>query len=66
MVVELNLGPDCEASLLAAAEQARLTVEEIVHRIVMTFLEQQRSTSWLAEAERNLAVHAETLCRLGE
>ncbi|MCY3860425.1 MAG: hypothetical protein OXG30_03380 [bacterium] len=66
MVVELDLSPDSETALLAEAEQAGLTVEEIVHRIVMTFLEQQRSTSWLAEAERNLAVHAETLCRLGE
>lgn len=65
-MVELNLSPDCETALLAAAEQAGLTLEEIVHRIVITFLEQQRSTSWLAEAERNMAVHAETLHRLGK
>ena len=65
-MVELDLSADCETALLAAAEQAGLTVEEIVHRIVMTFLEQQRNTLWLAEAERNLAVHAETLYRLGE
>lgn len=66
MVVELDLSPGCEAALMAAAEQAGLTVEEIVHRIVVTFLEQQRSASWLAGAERSLAVHAETLHRLGE
>lgn len=51
MVVELDLSPDCEAALMAAATKAGLAVEEIVHRIVMAFLEQQRSTSWLAEAE---------------
>ncbi|MXZ84060.1 MAG: hypothetical protein F4Z02_00170 [Acidimicrobiia bacterium] len=66
MVVELDLSPDCEAALMAAATKAGLAVEEIVHRIVIAFLEQQRSTSWLAEAERNLAVHAEALHRLGE
>jgi len=66
VVVELDLSPDCEAALMAAATKAGLTVEEMAHRIVMTFLEQQKSSSWLTEAERNMAVHAETLYRLGE
>ncbi|MCY3636709.1 MAG: hypothetical protein OXH23_14010 [bacterium] len=66
MVVELDLSPDCEAALRAAAEQAGRTVDETVNLAVQAFVEQQNSALWLAEAERNMAVHSETLRRLGE
>ena len=66
MVVELDLSPDCEAALRAAAEQAGRTVDETVNLAVQAFVEQQNSAMWLAEAERNMAAHAETLRRLGE
>ena len=41
MVVELDLSPDCEAALLAAAEQAGRTVDETVNLAVMDFVERQ-------------------------
>jgi len=66
MVVELDLSPDCEAALRAAAEQSGRTVNATVNIAVQAFVEQQNSAMWLAEAERNMAVHAETLRRLGE
>ncbi len=66
MVVELDLSPDCEAALRSAAQQAGRTVDETVNLAVQAFVEQQNSAMWLAEAERNMTVHAETLRRLGE
>ena len=66
MVVELDLSPDCEAALRAAAQQAGRTVDETVHLAVEAFLEQQDSEQWRAEAKRNMVIHAETLRRLGE
>ena len=66
MVVELDLSPDCEAALLAAAQQAGCTVDETVNLAVQAFVEQQKDAIWLAEAKRNMTVHAEALRRLGE
>ena len=66
MVVELDLSPDCEAALRAAAQQAGRTVDETVNLAVQAFLEQQESAVWLAEAKRNMTVHTEALRRLGE
>ena len=66
MVVELDLSPDCEAALRAAAQQAGRTVDETVHLAIEAFVEQQESAVWLAEAKRNMTVHAEALRRLGE
>lgn len=66
MVVELDLSPDCEAALMAAAQQAGRTVDETVYLAVQAFVEQQESATWLAEAKRNMTVHAEALRRLGE
>lgn len=66
MVVELDLSPDCEAVLLTAAQQSGLTVNEVVRLAVEAFVEQQELDRWLAEAKRNMTVHAEALRRLGE
>ncbi len=66
MVVELDLSPDCEAALVTAAQQSGLTVNETVRLAIEAFLEQQDSERWLAEAKRNMAIHAEALRRLGE
>lgn len=66
MVVELDLGPDCEAALLAAAQQSGLTVDETVRLAVGAFLERQDSELWRTEAKRNMVIHAEALRRLGE
>ena len=41
MVVELDLSPDCEAALMAAAQQAGRTVDETVNLAVQAFVEQQ-------------------------
>ncbi len=66
MVVELDLSPDCEAALMAAAKNAGRTVDEAVHLAVQAFIEQQDTEQWRAEAKRNMVIHAETLRRLGE
>ncbi len=66
MVVELNLSADCETALQAVAHQTGQTVAETVNLAVINFVEQQNSALWLAEAERNMTIHAETLRRLGE
>ena len=41
MVVELDLSPDSEAALIAAAQRAGRTVDETVNLAVQTFVEQQ-------------------------
>ena len=66
MVVELDLSPDCEAALMAAAQQAGCTVDETVHLAVEAFVEQQELEQWRAAARQNVADHAETLRILGE
>ncbi len=66
MIVELDLSPDCEAALWAAVQQAGRTVDETVHLAIEAFVEQQDLDQWRAEAKRNMAIHAETLRRLGE
>ena len=65
MVVELDLSPDCEAALMAAAKNTGRTVDETVHLAVQAFIEQQDTEQWRAEANRNMVIHAETLRRLG-
>ena len=66
MVVELDLSPDCEAALRAAAKQAGRTVGETVNLAVMDFVERQDLEEWRAAARQNIADHAETLRLLGE
>lgn len=66
MVVELDLSPDCEAALLAAARQSGLTVDETVRMAVEAFVNQQDLDQWGTEAKRNVIIHAEALRRLGE
>lgn len=51
MVVELDLSPDCEAALRAAAEQAGRTVDETVHLAIEAFVEQQDLEQWRAEED---------------
>ncbi|MCY4273593.1 MAG: hypothetical protein OXF00_13235 [bacterium] len=66
MVVELDLSPDCEAALLAIAEQAGRTVDETINLAIQAFVEQQDLQEWRAAARQNIADHAETLRILGE
>ncbi len=66
MVVELDLSPDCEATLRSAAQQAGCTVDKTVHLAIEAFIEQQDLEQWRAAARQNVADHAETLRLLGE
>ncbi len=66
MVVELDLSPDCEAALRAAAQQAGCTVDETARLAIEAFVEQQDLEQWRAAARQNVADHAETLRLLGE